>query len=90
MEVENLEKRIAELERQIKIKDNYLKLIYDLGYDYDGFYEASSLRDLIDQLIEYSDQALNCDDTSKIYEDCYENNYNVLFEKIETKGVDKE
>ena len=38
-----------DIERQLKIKNEYLKMIYAIGYDYDGFNTVESLKQLIDE-----------------------------------------
>ena len=37
--------------------DHYLELIWAIGYDYDGFNTVDSLKDLIDELVEYANKA---------------------------------
>ena len=51
------------MERRLKIKDEYLKLIIDIGYDYDGYEnDVLGLRDLIQEMCKYAEAALNEDD----------------------------
>lgn len=57
------EERIKELERQIRIKDAWCKLIHDIGFDYDGYRDAQNLMDLIDELVRYSQKAIACEET---------------------------
>lgn len=51
-----------ELQRQLKIKDNYLHSIYAIGFDNGDYTSIKVLRDTIDTMVELSDKALNCDD----------------------------
>ena len=55
------------LKRQLQIKDEYLDLIIALGFDYDGFNTVESLKELIDELVDYARKAKICDDKSVIY-----------------------
>lgn len=51
------------MERRLKIKDKYLKLIIDIGYDYDGYEDdVLGLRCLIQEMCKYAEAALNEDD----------------------------
>ena len=68
--IKNLIAKNKELERQNKIKDEYLKLICDIAYDYDGCNTTKSLKELIDELVEISKKAITNDDTSVMYIDC--------------------
>lgn len=57
-----------EYKRKLKIKDEYLKLIIDIGYDYDGYdNDNEGLRSIIDELVDYARKALKEDDESVIY-----------------------
>lgn len=76
-----------DLERQIKIKDEYLKLIIGVGFDYDGMDDNNEgLRQIIDELVDYARKALNNDDKSVIYA-TLDNSMqrNILLEEIEEK-----
>lgn len=73
---------IEKKDRQLKIKDEYLKLIRDLGFDYDGFDTVQSLKELIDQLIDYAVKAIKNDDKYEVYEGSNGNKFNILLEKI--------
>lgn len=42
------------LKENIKIKDHWLELIYDIGYDHDGWSDAENLMKLIDELVGYA------------------------------------
>lgn len=72
------------MERKLKIKDEYLKLIIDLGYDYDGMETQSGLKELIDGIVDLARKALVADDKASIYENFGENKkyYNILREEI--------
>lgn len=61
-------KKKSDLERENKIKKEYLRLIYDLGYDYDGLEGAESLKVLIDELVDLAAKGLRNDDRSVIYD----------------------
>ena len=54
-------------ERQLKIKNEYLKMIYSLGFDYDGYNTVESLKSLIDTLCDYAISAINNDDKAVIF-----------------------
>ena len=71
-----------DLERQIEIKNEYLVLMVDLAYDYDGFNTVESLKGLIDELRKYASYALESNDKIPIYRDGNENDFNILHEKI--------
>ena len=45
--------KTSELERKLKIKNEYLGLICDFGYDYDGCNTVESLKELIDELVNF-------------------------------------
>ena len=75
------QQEIERLNNIIKIMENYLELIYDLGYDYDGLTEVGDLQDLINELCRYASlgRAYN------ITETIYENNgkkYNILHKEL--------
>ena len=71
-----------DLERQIAIKNEYLSLILDLIYDYDGFNTVEGLKGLIDEVGKYVGFALDNDDKIPIYKDGNENDFNILHERI--------
>lgn len=55
------------MERRLKIKDEYLRLIIDIGYDYDGYENnIAGLRYLIQEMCRYAKAALNEDDKTPI------------------------
>ena len=82
--IENLIARNKELERQIKIKNAYLGLIWNIGYDYDGCETPKSLKGLIDELLEMVIQARDNDDKSVMYEDFSgKHKKNILQEPLE-------
>ena len=86
--------RIKELERQIEIKDEYLRTIYAIGFDYDGFEESESLMQLIDSLVDFAKRAIKNDDKYAMYEGCGTNNstkyYNILHEEVEKPKEDEQ
>ena len=56
------------MERELKIKTEYLKLIVDLGYDYDGMETRDGLKGVIDDIVDLAKKAIAVDDKSVIYE----------------------
>lgn len=71
-----------DLERQIKIKDEFCKMIIDVSAGYDGYEESNDLKKLIDELRNYAFMALSCDDKSQIYIDSNNQELNILSEVI--------
>ena len=85
--VKNME---SELKRQIEIKNEYAKLIIDLGFDYDGYSNADDLKKLIDELVNYAKDILNNNDKKIVYIGGNNKKYNILNEEIgEEYGVYK-
>ena len=70
------------LERQIKIKDEWCQLIIDLGFDYDGCNTVESLKGLIDELVDYAHKAISCDDVNVVYVGADDKKSNILLENI--------
>lgn len=83
-------KELEKKDREIQIKNNYLDLIWQIGYDYDGLNKVESLKELIDELVDYAIKAKKNDDKSVMYEGNRGKeiiNQNILFEKVdETNG----
>ena len=79
--IEQMLKEIDLLQRDIRIKNEYLDLIWDIGHDYDGCESSSELKRLIDGLVDYSKKASRCDDTSPIY-GAVNRKYNILMEEL--------
>lgn len=81
-----LKEKIKDLERQIKIKDAWCGQIWTIGFDYDGYNDVKNLKDIIDELVDYSQKAIACDDTTVVYTsvDGYGNTAkaNILFEEL--------
>lgn len=80
---------VNELKRKIKIKDEYIKLLIDILYDYDGEYDKEKqkgsiigLAELIDMTCDYLNLALQCDDKEAIYTNFNDAELNILFEEI--------
>ena len=71
-----------DLERQVKIKDEWCQLIIDLGFDYDGCNTVESLKGLIDELVDYAHKAIICDDVSVAYVGADDKKSNILLENI--------
>ena len=76
------QKEIEQLKRQIKIKNKYCQLIYDIGFDYDGYEGPNDLKMIIDELVSYSIDAINSDDKKVMYEDSNGVKSNILMEEI--------
>ena len=85
-----LKNKIRLLERQIKIKDSYCTHIINLGFDYDGYTKAESLKKLIDELVEISRKALRCEDMTIEYTSGDNKAYNILMEEIKTSNYNLE
>ena len=89
-EFSRLNKELEKKDREIQIKNNYLDLIWQIGYDYDGLNKVESLKELIDELVDYAIKAKKNDDKSVMYEGNRGKeiiNQNILFEKVdETNG----
>lgn len=75
-------KIIETQERQLKIKNEYLQLAYDIGFDYDGCNTVESLKGLIDNILDLTTKAYKNDDTSTVYIGGDDKKYNVLYEEI--------
>ena len=77
-----------DIERKIKIKDAYLKLIIDLSVGYDGYEnDINGLKSLIDTFSEYSVRALKNDDKCEISVNGNKK-YNILGELLNEKTND--
>ena len=81
--IKNVSEENKLLKRQNKIKDEYCSLIWNLGIDYDGFNTVKSLKELIDQLVDYAIKAKTNNDKSVEYEGGDNFKYNILREKID-------
>ncbi len=71
-----------DLERKLKIKDKYFRLIIDLGFDYDGFNNSDKLKILIDELVRYANLGLHSNDTEMITIDEKHRKFNILDEEL--------
>lgn len=70
--------------RNEKIQTQYLRMILNLGYDYDGCNTVESLKSLIDELMRLARLGIDIND----YEPIYENNgkkFNILGEEIKNE-----
>lgn len=76
-----LEQENKQLKREKNIMQNYLQLIIDIGYDYDGYNDVKNLKELIDELCKYALYGKNLDDKKIVASSC-ENYYNILGEEI--------
>lgn len=84
--VDDLTNRLIANTRTIKIKNEYLQLIYDILIDYDGCNTVESLKELIDEARQYVKQAFTNDDKSVIYTNWNKGNIikqNILGEEVE-------
>lgn len=68
-------------ERQIKIKDAWCNFIWMIGCDYDGCGTVKSLKELVDELVDYANKARACDDKTVASTDG-KYTYNIIHEKI--------
>lgn len=84
--IDNIINKCKILERQIDIKDEYLRTIYAIGFDYDGFDDSENLKCLIDSLVDFAKRAIKNDDKYAMYEGCGSDNstkyYNILHEEV--------
>lgn len=78
----NRQKEIVRLKNQIIIMKKYLKLICNLGYDYDGLNQVNSLKRLIDELVRYASLGRVCNITEPMYIDSEGKKYNILNEEL--------
>ena len=70
------------MQRELDIKNAYLRMIKDLAFDYDGYEKAEDLKGLIDELYRLAEMALDNNTVAAIYKS--ENKkYNILMEEIE-------
>ena len=79
--VKNLQQENKQLKRDKNIMQNYLQLIIDIGYDYDGYNDVENLKALIDELCKYALYGIKLDDKLIISSSC-EKYYNILGEEI--------
>lgn len=80
---------VKTLQKDLTIVDEYASLLGDILCDYDGYYDPETkkgslegLASLVDEAMDYCDKIRNRDTTSIMYEDCNDNKYNILHEKI--------
>ena len=73
--------------RKNKIKNEYLKLLVDIGYDYDGLSKPKDLKGLIDELVGIAVKAIQNDDKTAIYNDGIKGMTpkNILLENVKEK-----
>lgn len=79
---DDIQERINIAKRQLRIKDEYLKLILDIACDYDGLNTVDSLKGLIDDLMDYARGALTNNTTDEIYTSANGKKFNILHEEI--------
>lgn len=79
----NRKVRKLDKDTQIKLKNEYLTLIIDVGIDYDGYDgDVEGLKGVIDTMMEYARKALYNDVTSPIYERGDGKKINILMEEV--------
>ena len=89
--LKELKQELNKIKRQNKIKDNYLKLMLDISYDYDGCNTVKSLQELIDELNDLMRKAIQNDDKSMMYITAFdykkgiEKGKNILMEDIKNE-----
>lgn len=83
---------IKELERELKIVDEYASLLWDILCDYDGYYDPETkqgslggLASLVDEAMNICDKIRDRDTTSVMYEDVDGKKFNILHEEITDK-----
>jgi hypothetical protein len=86
--IENLQSQLKAKEEMVKIMEKYFELIIDLGFDYDGFNKADSLKGLIDELVRFAKLGRACNTTEAIYE-TGNKKFNILHKEILSKGENK-
>lgn len=69
-------------DRTIKIKNEYLRVMYLLLLDYDGYNSSERLKELIDETTEYIKKAIKNDDKSVITVNS-KKKFNILGEEVE-------
>ena len=85
-EAVKLYKEIEKLKRQIKIKNNYLQLIHDIGFDYDGMDTKKGLKSVIDDLVDLAVKAIKNDDKYAMYQGGNDKYFNILYEEVEKEN----
>lgn len=81
-DIEEQKKENEKLRRRIEIKDEYLKLIADIGYDYEECNSVDGLKSVIEELIELGRRGLEEDIESCVYIGDKGERQNILKEKI--------
>ena len=79
--VEQLQQENEQLQKQITVMKEYLGLIIDLSFDYDGCNTVESLKSLIDDLKKYAKLGREGNLTEPIYTNDNDS-YNILNQKI--------
>ena len=80
-QINEKDKEIDRLNNIIKIMENYLELIVDLGFDYDGLKKPKDLCNLIDELVRYASLGRAYNTTEPIYVNDNKK-YNILHEEL--------
>lgn len=75
-------KEIKRLKQSIVILENYLELIHDLGYDYDGLKYEYELKGLIDEMVRFASLGRAYNTTEEIYVDGKGKSFNILGEEL--------
>ena len=79
---DKLKKENEKLKQSIVILENYLELIHDLGYDYDGLKYEYELKGLIDEMVRFSSLGRAYNTTEEIYVDGKGKSFNILGEEL--------
>lgn len=74
---------INEIKREIDIKNAYMRMIVDLGIDYDGCNTIDSLKGLIDELIRLARLGIESNDKECIYTTGGGEKLNILLEELD-------
>jgi len=88
-EIMDIEKQLRGLNYQCRylkrtrdIMQEYLKLIIDIAYDYDGCNTVQGLKSIIDEIVRYAIAGKDMDDSVVVYADG-DKDYNILNEELE-------
>lgn len=77
-----LQQELIKMKRENLIYKEYLRLIYELGYDCDGYSDILGLKNLVEELCYYAKIGTDANTSERIYSN-KEKDFNILFEEIE-------
>lgn len=89
LEIEAALSEVDNLKRQIKIKNEYLDLIWAIGNDYDGRNTIEGLKELIDELVDMAKKAYCDDDKTVMFTSSNNSKFNILRERLGDKDGNK-